>query len=98
MVTFKNKGGHTKTLPDMYGEGIYLTSEQARGYELVKPTKAIKEPKQEGESDLIQVRKGSEGYKELIQKATDKVVTLEQIKSEYKLSAAIEKEIVILLK
>ena len=97
MVTFKHKeSGHTKTLPDMYGKGIYLTSELNRGYELVKPTKGVKEPKQEA-NELITVRKGSDEYKDLIQKATDKVLTLEQIKSTYKISAAIEKELIILL-
>jgi len=98
MVTFKHKeSGHIKTLPDMYGEGIYLTSELNRGYELVKPTKANKDVV-EGETTLITVRKGSDEYKDLIQKASDKAITIEEVEANYKVSKAIMNEIEILLK
>jgi hypothetical protein len=92
MVTLKHKdSGQTKELPDHYGEGILLSSEQDRGYELVRE----KSVEVDG---LIQIRKGSDEYKELIQLATDNSITLDEVSAKYKISAAILSELEILLK
>lgn len=91
MVKFKHKeSGHTKELPDMYGKGFLLTSELARGYEIVAS-------KKESSNEAIKVARGDENYKLLIDMASQKAITLEDLDNSYKVSKSIRTEIETLL-